>query len=253
MFDTHSHLTDPQYNEDREKVYETLMSNPHPNTVIIGCEMEEIADTIQFARTHDCIYYAIGIHPSCADSYDEDEFLSFMDRNDEKLVAIGEIGLDYHEETPDRVTQIKVFDRQIKLAKRLHLPICVHCRDAYGDCMDVLRANAPYEYSGIMHCYSGSLEWAAEAMKMGFYISFSGNVTFKNAERLREVAKSIPLDKLLVETDSPYLSPEGKRGQRNEPANVAYVIDMLAKLHNISYDEMMRITDDNARRVYRIQ
>ncbi|MBO4936957.1 MAG: TatD family hydrolase [Clostridia bacterium] len=253
MFDTHAHLTDEKYDNDREEMYSRFLACTNPQAVVIGCDMDEIPGAIAFARAHDELHYAIGIHPAYIDKYDEAEFMKFVDITDDKLVAIGEIGLDYYEGNPDKELQKQVFDQQIKLAKRLGLPFCVHCRDAYGDCLEVLKNNAPFTHGGIMHCYSGSAEWANEVLKMGMYISFSGNVTFKNAGRLREVAVTIPLDRILVETDCPYLSPEGKRGQRNEPANVAYVVDMLAKLHNVSYEEMLKITDDNAKRVYRIK
>ena len=252
MFDTHAHLTDEKFDADRDEMYARFLECPNPTAVVIGCDMAEIDNAITFARMHDELYYAIGVHPSYVDKFDEKEFLKKVDTSDPKLVAIGEIGLDYYEGNPDKELQIKAFDTQIKIAKRLGLPFCVHCRDAYGDCLKVLKANAPYPNGGIMHCYSGSAEWAREVMQMGFYISFSGNVTFKNASRLREVAKTIPLDKILVETDCPYLAPEGKRGSRNEPANVQLVIDCLAKLHNISYEEMLRISDENGIRAYKI-
>lgn len=252
MFDTHAHLTDEKFGADRNEMYARFLACPNPMAVVIGCDMDEIDEAIDFARAHDELHYAIGIHPSYIDKFNEQDFLKKVDIHDPKLVAIGEIGLDYYEGNPDRELQIKAFDTQIKIAKRLGLPFCVHCRDAYGDCLQVLKANAPYEHGGIMHCYSGSAEWASEVIKMGFYISFSGNVTFKNASRLREVAKTIPLDRILAETDCPYLAPEGKRGSRNEPANVQFVIDCLAKLHNVSYEEMLHITDENGKRAYNI-
>lgn len=167
-----------------------------------------------------------------------------------KLLAIGEIGLDYHYGKDDRNEQMCMFESQIKLAKKYNLPIIIHNRDASGDILEILKRNAPYTRGGIIHCFSASLEWAREVIKLGFYISFSGTVTYKNAVNVQEVAKSIPEDRILVETDSPYLSPVPYRGQRNEPKNVVEVANFIANLRGLSYEHINKCTTDNFNRLF---
>lgn len=168
-----------------------------------------------------------------------------------KLLAIGEIGLDYHYGKDDRYEQMCIFESQIKLAKKYNLPIIIHNRDASGDILEILKRNTPFNRGGIIHCFSASLEWAREVIKLGFYISFSGSVTFKNAVNIQEVAKNIPEDKILVETDSPYLAPVPYRGQRNEPKNVVEVANFIANLRGVSYEHINKCTTNNFNRLFR--
>jgi len=167
-----------------------------------------------------------------------------------KLLAIGEIGLDYHYGKDDRYEQMCMFESQIRLAKKYNLPIIIHNRDASGDILEILKRNAPFNCGGIIHCFSASLEWAREVIKLGFYVSFSGSVTFKNAVNIQEVAKSIPEDRILVETDSPYLAPVPYRGQRNEPKNVVEVANFIANLRGVSYEHINKCTTNNFNRLF---
>lgn len=168
-----------------------------------------------------------------------------------KLLAIGEIGLDYHYGKDDRYEQMCMFESQIKIAKKYNLPIIIHNRDASGDILEILKRNAPFNRGGIIHCFSASCEWARDVIKLGFYISFSGSVTFKNAVNIQEVAKSIQEDRILVETDSPYLAPVPYRGQRNEPKNVVEVASFIANLRGVSYEHINKCTTDNFNRLFR--
>lgn len=249
MIDTHSHLTDVAFDSDRNQVIQNYYNEGGKELLIIGCDYDEIKSTLDIVKTNNDFFCALGIHPEFAQNYDEKKLTDYINQAKDKIKAIGEIGLDYYYEKDNCQLQKNVFEHQLKLAKRLELPVIVHCRDAYGDCLEILRKNAPYKMSGIMHCFSGSLEFANEVIKLGFYISFSGSLTFKNAKNLQSVAKQIPLEKILVETDSPYLSPEGKRGKRNEPANVKEVIKKLSEIKNIDYFELEKILENNSKKI----
>ena len=170
-----------------------------------------------------------------------------------KLLAIGEIGLDYHMGKDDREEQVKMFESQIRLAKKYDLPIIIHNRDASGDILEILKRNAPFDRGGIIHCFSASLEWAKEVIKLGFYISFSGSVTFKNAVNIQEVAKCIPEDKILVETDSPYLAPVPYRGKRNEPKFVVEVANFIANLRGVSYEHFNKCVTSNFNKLFKLE
>ncbi|MBQ9263037.1 MAG: TatD family hydrolase [Clostridia bacterium] len=252
VFDTHCHLDDEKFDEDREEAYQRMIDAQVARCVCVGSDMATSRRTLAFAKAHDAVYAAVGVHPheakDAAPGY-LDELAQLLE--DQKAVALGEIGLDYYYDFSPRDIQKQVMDEQIDLAVRLDVPVIFHIRDAHGDMVDYFRARQTLP-SGIIHCFSGSPEIAREYVKMGFYISFAGPLTFKKAPHLWEAAQTVPIDRLLVETDSPYLTPEPKRGRRNEPANVVWVLKKMAELRGLPEEEMARITWDNACRVYRM-
>ncbi|MBE5741434.1 MAG: TatD family deoxyribonuclease [Clostridiales bacterium] len=252
MLDTHCHLNDTQYDGEVGHIVDRFLDEGVEKVICVGCDTVSNEKAKQIADTYDSVYYAVGIHPDECMTYDEDKLVRYLDSNDKKLVAIGEIGLDYYHNKENKAKQKEVFVRQIKLAKKYHLPIIIHCRDAYGDMLDILREYAPFDDGAVMHCFSGSVEWANEIIRLGIKISFTGSVTFKNAKNLHEVAKHIPLDTFFFETDSPYLSPEPNRGKRNEPKRVFDVLKFVAELRGLSAGELEKITDINAKNFFKI-
>ena len=194
------------------------------------------------------------MHPEGVDEFNLDKLESLVKQNinSGKLVAIGEIGLDYYWRKDNKLEQIKIFKQQIELAKKYNLPIIVHCREAFGDCLEILRQYSPFLNGGVIHCYSGSIEWAKDVINLGFLISFTGVVTYSNAKNVQEVAKWVDNDKFMVETDSPFLSPVPFRGKENCPSNVVYVAKFIAELKNISYNNIDKITTKNAKNLFKI-
>jgi len=254
FFDTHAHLDDPRFAEDQEQVIENALANHVRRIVNIGCSRESALNTLELVEKYDWIYGTVGLHPHDAKEM-TDELLQELRQwaAHPKIVAVGEIGLDYYYDLSPREVQKEVFRQQIRLALELNLPITIHNRDAHQDVFDILTEENGWSTGGIFHCYSGSAEMAREIVKRGFYISFSGSVTFKNANKLVKAAKAVPLDRLLIETDCPYLAPVPLRGKRNEPAYVVKTAEFLADLHGVSLEEMARITWENGHRVYRIK
>ncbi|MFC7370827.1 TatD family hydrolase [Fictibacillus iocasae] len=253
MFDTHAHLNAHQFQEDREEVIQRALDEGVEKIVVVGFDEQTIKDALALAEEYDFIYAAVGWHP--VDAIDmTDEHLAWIEElaAHPKVVALGEMGLDYHWDKSPAEVQKEVFRRQIQLAKKVKLPIIIHNRDATQDVVDILREEDASEVGGIMHCYGGSLETAQQCMEMNFYISFGGPVTFKNARKVKEVAKEIPLEWLLIETDCPYLSPHPLRGKRNEPSYVKYVAETLAELKEIHLEELIKKTSDNAHRIFNI-
>lgn len=251
LFDTHTHLDDKQFDHDREEVIERIKAAGVVYAVNVGSGIEESRNSIALAEKHDFIYAAVGVHPGNADEMTEDDFETIKAlAAHEKAVAIGEIGLDYHYEGFDKENQKYWFSRQLSLAKELGLPYIIHDRDAHADTLEILR-EVGYG-RGVMHCYSGSVEMAKVLLDMGLYISIAGQVTFKNAAKLKEVAEFVPTDRLLIETDSPYLTPEPFRGKRNNSANVAYTCAKIAELKGMSAAELAKITLENGKKFYGI-
>ncbi|WP_456277153.1 TatD family hydrolase [Bacillus sp. AK128] len=253
LFDTHVHLNADQFNDDLEEVIERAQQQGVRKMVVVGFDRPTIKKAIELAETYSFIYASVGWHPVDAiDMTDEDlqwiEELSFHP----KVVAIGEMGLDYHWDKSPKDIQKEVFRKQIQLARRVKLPIIIHNREATQDIVDILKEENAAEVGGIMHCYSGSLEVAKECIDMNFYISFGGPVTFKNAKKPKEVAKELPLENLLIETDCPYLAPHPYRGKRNEPSYVALVAQEIAELKGLTYEEVVQKTYDNARQIFNI-
>lgn len=253
LFDSHAHLNAEQFDEDREQMLERARAIGVSRILNIGFNRETIPSSLQLAEKYDYIYSSVGWHPVDAKDYTENDYEWIKSlTNHPKVVAIGEIGLDYYWDTSPRDVQDHVFREQIRLAKEVDLPIIIHNRDAHGALLKVLKEERAYEIGGIMHAFSGSVEMAKACLDMNFYISFGGPVTFKNARVPKEVAREVPLDRLLIETDSPYLTPHPFRGKRNESSYVFYVAQELAELRGLTTEEIAQITYDNAMKVLRL-
>ena len=252
LFDTHAHMDDRAFEEDRK---ELLASLPQQGLALVmnpGCSAESSRNTDKLSREYDYIYAAVGSHPDVADEVDETllEEYRMLCKHNPKIKAIGEIGLDYHYEDIPREIQLKAFRMQMGLARELDLPVIVHEREAHEDGMKVVDEFP--EVTGVFHCYSGSAEMAKELVKRGWYIGFTGVLTFKNARKAVEVAASIPLDRIVLETDCPYMAPEPFRGKRNDPGKLYRMAEKLAEIRGLPVEEIHRITTENGKRLYRI-
>lgn len=253
LIDTHVHLNADQYDEDLQEVIDRALEEGIDRMFVVGFDTNTIERTMKLIDQYDFIYGIIGWHP--VDAIDcTEERLQWIEELSKhpKIIGIGEMGLDYHWDKSPKDIQKEVFRKQIALAKRVQLPIIIHNREATQDCVDILKEENASEVGGIMHSFSGSNEIADEILKMNFYISLGGPVTFKNGKQPKEVAQHVPLDRLLVETDAPYLSPHPYRGKRNEPARVKLVAEQIAELRGISYEEVCKATTENAERLFKL-
>ena len=254
LIDSHAHLDDDRFDKDRDELIKSLESNGISRVINPGADLPSSIKSVKLSEEYENIYAAVGVHPHSADEMDEgtiEVLRAFGNR--EKVVAIGEIGLDYHYDNSPRDIQRKWFQRQIKLAKELNLPIIVHSREADQETFDIIKSQSDGNLTGVIHCYSGSVELMKEYIKLGYYISLGGPVTFKNAKMPKEVAKAVPIDRLLVETDSPYLTPEPHRGKRNEPLFVRHVAAMIAELRGMTIEELARATSENTIRLFNLR
>lgn len=253
LFDSHAHFDDSRFDMDREEVILSLKNYNVGYVMNIGADIKTSEKAIELSRKYNFIYATVGVHPGGIDGMTENDIekLRCLATDNEKVRAIGEIGLDYHYEGYDREKQMYWFKRQIELAKELDMPIVVHDRDSKGDCMSILK-NTGFS-NGVMHCFSGSAETARELVKMGFMISFTGVLTFKNARRAIEACREVPLEKLMIETDCPYMAPEPHRGERNFSGYVEFVARKMAEIKGVSYEELAEITTNNALRFYGIK
>lgn len=253
LIDTHVHLNADQYDEDLQEVIDRALEEGIDRMFVVGFDTNTIERTMKLIDHYDFIYGIIGWHPVDAIDCTEErlQWIEELSRHP-KIIGIGEMGLDYHWDKSPKDIQKEVFRKQIALAKRVQLPIIIHNREATQDCVDILKEENASEVGGIMHSFSGSNEIADEILKMNFYISLGGPVTFKNAKQPKEVAQHVPLDRLLVETDAPYLSPHPYRGKRNEPARVKLVAEQIAELRGISYEEVCKATTENAERLFKL-
>ena len=252
LFDTHAHYDDGRFDGDREAVLGAMPGAGVGCVLNPGCTLESSRAAIALARRFPFVYAAVGIHPEdCAGTADADYEALRALCAEPKVVAIGEIGLDYHwAENPPREEQQRVLRRQLELALELDLPVIVHDRDAHADCLAVV-SDYP-ALRGVFHCYSGSPETARELLRRGWYLGFDGPVTYKNARKALEVLDVTPLDRILVETDSPYMSPVPLRGKRNDSSNLIYVIQKIAEVKGVPPEEIERITCENGKRLFRI-
>ena len=252
IFNVHTHINDDQEINEAESLIKECLDNNVNKLVVIGYDVKSSKRAIELASRFKNVYAAIGIHPS--DVSKENNTIEELEKLiTSKVVAIGEIGLDYHwDNNPPKDIQIDWFIKQLELANKYKLPIIIHSRDAMQDTIDVLKNNKHLYTKGIMHCYAGSIESSKELEKLGFYFSFAGPLTYKNANQLRSVASAIPLDKILIETDDPYLTPTPFRGKINHPSYVVYVAQELAKIKNMSYDEICDITYNNSLKVFNL-
>ena len=253
LFDSHCHLEDERFQEDRAETMARMKDAGVNRCILAGSDMETSEQIVALTKEHAHVYGVVGIHPHDAKTWTDDCAQRIADwTKEERIVGVGEIGLDYYYDHSPRDLQKEVFVKQLLLARQLDMPAVFHVRDAHGDVLDLLRANRSQLPAGVVHCYSGSVESAREYLDMGFYISFAGPITFKNANKLLDVAKYVPQDRILVETDSPYLAPVPMRGRRNEPTFVQYVAQTVAELRGISAEEMAQAAFENACRLFGI-
>lgn len=246
IFDSHAHLSDERFTNDINCIIDDFGGY----ILVPGCNTDDSKESVKLAEKHEKIYAGVGIHPHDAKDVPKD-YIQILKKllTENKVVAIGEIGLDYHYDFSPREAQKEVFLSQLELAKETSNPVIIHMRESTSDFLQIIKE---FDVPGVMHCFSGSLETAKICLDLGLYISFSGSVTFNNANNLREVAKFVPLDRLLAETDCPYLAPQAKRGKRNEPKYVKYVLEMLAEIKNISYEQMVTNTFENTKKLFNL-
>lgn len=253
IFDTHVHYDDPQFAEDREELLSGMKEAGIGHIVNIGANLETSGNSLELAHKYDFVYAAVGVHPSDVEELDPSGIEKLRQlSNDPKCVAIGEIGLDYHWPEPGRDLQKKWFREQIRLAKEVKLPVVIHSRDAAADTLEILKEENAAENGGVVHCFSYSAEVARQCVDMGFFIGVGGVITFKNGRKLREAVEILPLDKILIETDCPYLAPEPHRGHRNSSFYLPLVIETLAQIKGVSEEEVIRITEQNAMKMYNV-
>ncbi len=257
MIDAHAHLEDDAFDEDREELINNLKADGVDLVFNCGSSVETSVQSIELAEKYENIYAIVGIHPLYADEFNEDTLREIEElATRDKVVAIGEIGLDNHyEDAPSKDQQMEAFLAQLELAKKLNMPIVIHSRDAHKVTFDILKAERDKnpDFVCLLHCYSGSVELMREYMKLGFYISLGGATTFKNARVPKEVATEIPIDRLLLETDCPYMAPVPYRGKRCEPKHVLETAKNIAELRGITLEELLEHTDANTYRFYRLE
>ncbi len=253
IFDTHAHYNSSQFDEDREELLASMAAHNVGTIINVGASLEDCRNTLALAERYDFIYAAIGVHPDEVGELDEEQ-LDWLRREAsarEKVVAIGEIGLDYHWDVEPREVQKAWFIRQLDLARELALPVIIHSRDAAQDTFDIMAAHGA-GLGGSIHCYSGSPEMALEYVKLGYHIGIGGVLTFKNGRRLKETAAAVPLERILLETDCPYMAPVPYRGKRNNSIYIDYVAQTLAEIKGLSKEEVIAVTEQNAREVFGI-
>ena len=252
LFDTHAHMDDHAFDADREALLSALPEQGIGLLMNPGCSLASSRAAAALAERYNYIYAAVGSHPDAADEVSGDvlEIYRMLCKQNPKIKAIGEIGLDYHYEDVPRQRQQQAFRDQMALARELGLPVIVHERDAHEDGMSVVREFP--DITGVFHCYSGSAEMARQLVDKGWYIGFTGVLTFKNARKAVEVAQSIPLERIVLETDCPYMSPEPFRGKRNDPGKLYRMAEKLAEIRGLSVEEIHRITTENGKRLYRM-
>ena len=252
LFDTHAHYDDEAFDADRDQLLTALPDCGVGLVIDPGCDLTSSRRAVELAAAYPHVYAAVGIHPeNCGGCTDDDLAALRPLAQQPKVVAIGEIGLDYYwEENPPREFQQQVFRRQLALARELQLPVIVHDREAHADTLSIVRESP--DVTGVFHCFSGSPEMAQELLKLGWYLGFDGPVTYKNARRAPEVAAVTPLDRMLIETDSPYMTPMPYRGKRNDSGYVRLVAEKLAEWKGVAPEEMARLTTENGKRLFRI-
>lgn len=254
LFDSHCHLEDAKFQDDRAEVMTRMEDAGVRRCILAGSDMDSSSRIVELTQKHENIYGVVGVHPHEAQTWTEEceTRITNWVQQESRIVGIGEIGLDYYYDLSPREVQREVFVKQLLLARRLNQPVCFHIRDAHGDVLSILRAHRNELPAGVIHCCSASIETAREYLDMGYYLSFAGPITFKNANKLLDVACFVPDDRILVETDSPYLAPVPMRGRRNEPAYVQYVAQKIAELRGITAEQMADMAARNTCRLYGI-
>ena len=253
IFDTHAHYDDEQFDEDRDELLASMQACGVEAVTNIGASLATSQNTIELTKKYPFVYGAIGVHPNEVEDLNEDG-IAWLKENSAlpKIVAIGEIGLDYYWDEPGREIQKKWFLRQLELAREVKLPVVIHSRDAAKDTLDITKSFHAENLGGVIHCFSYTKEMAREYLNMGFFLGIGGVVTFKNAKKLKEVVEYMPMEQMVLETDCPYLSPVPNRGKRNSSLNLPYVVEEVARLKGISVDEVIEITNRNAKTMYRL-
>lgn len=257
LIDTHCHLNFHKYDEDRDAVLQRAKDAGVNRVIIPAIDLESCQEALDLSEQYDGIYVAVGIHPNSTIGFDDRTFNQVHEwASHEKVISIGEIGLDYHWDKSPKDVQRKAFERQLDLATKLELPVIIHNREASDDVMAILEhwattlPDSMKDRPGVLHSFSAPADIADRALAIGFYLGFTGPITFKKADELRDIAKTVPLNRILVETDGPFLTPHPYRGKRNEPAYVQYMTQKLAELHNLSYEQMAHHTTANAERLF---
>lgn len=251
IFESHAHYDDEAFNEDRETLLASMQENGIGTIINVGASIASTQSTIALTQQYPFLYGAAGVHPSETAELDEDK-LCWLEQQcrREKIVAVGEIGLDYHWPEPDRALQKYWFEKQLEMAARVNLPLIIHSREAAKDTLDIMKAHHTQDSRGVIHCFSYTKEIAQEYIAMGYYIGIGGVITFSNAKKLKETAAAIPIEKILLETDCPYLAPVPNRGKRNSSLNLPYVAQEIAQIKGISREEVVSITCENAQRLF---
>lgn len=253
IFDTHAHYDDDAFDEDRDELLSGMAAKNVEYIVNVGASIESSKRSIALAEKYPFIYAAVGVHPDEVGELDDEKFEKLREwTTHEKVKAVGEIGLDYYWDKEKHDLQKHWFMRQMELAHEVNLPIIVHSREAAKDTLDMIIAAKPLDLSGIIHCYSYSVEQAREYLNMGYYIGIGGVLTFKNAKKLKEVAEYAPLSRIVLETDCPYLAPVPYRGKRNDSSKLSYVVEELAAIKQMPVEEVLRITNENGKKLYHI-
>ena len=253
IFDTHAHYDDEAFDEDREELLAELPGQGIARVVNVGASLASCQKTMELMDRYDYIYGAIGVHPSETGELNEENFKQIQEWcSHEKCLAVGEIGLDYYWDEPEREIQKKWFVRQLDLAREVKLPVVIHSREAAKDTADIMTAEHAEEIGGVVHCYSYTKETAKIFLNMGFYFGIGGVLTFKNAKKLKEAVEYIPMDRIVLETDCPYLAPEPNRGKRNSSLNIPYVVTAMSQLKGISEEEVRKAAWENAVKLYRM-
>lgn len=253
IFETHAHYDDEAFDDDRDALLSSMQKSGIGVIVNVGASLKSTAAGIRLAESYPFVYAAAGVHPSETAELNEENFAWLREQCLHKRVAaVGEIGLDYYWDEPSHEIQKLWFARQLELAREVQKPVIIHSRDAAKDTYDIMAAHNAGEIGGVVHCFSYSAEMAQEYIKMGFYIGVGGVVTFKNGKKMKEVVEAIPIKRILLETDSPYLSPEPNRGKRNSSLNIPHIAQQIAEIKGMSYDEVIAVTEENARQMYRI-
>ena len=254
MFDSHSHYNDEKFDEDREEIIKQVYNSGVTKLIVAGYNLESSKEAVKIANNYDFIYAICGVSPNDVNDLPSDYLDNIRAQaQNSKVVAIGEIGLDYYWNKENKELQKRIFKEQIELANELNLPIVIHTREAVMDTIDILKNQVKCENKGVFHCCPLNIELIKEALKLGYYISFAGPITFKNSKNANQVIEMVPLERILVETDSPYLSPEPLRGRRNDSRNVKYMISKIAEVKNIEIQEAAKATYENAKKIFKIK
>lgn len=253
IFESHAHYDAHQFDEDRAELLNSMQENGVGAIINVCADWDSITEVVEMAQDYQFLYAAVGLHPDEVGELNEERFAFLKSQcQKEKVVAIGEIGLDYYWDNESHDTQKKWFIRQLELARELDLPVIIHSRDAAEDTLKIMKDHAQ-GLRGVIHCFSYSKELAQEYVKMGFHIGIGGVVTFKNGKKLKEVAEVVPLERILLETDCPYLAPEPYRGKRNSSLYIPHVAEEIARLKNMDYEEVIRVTENNGKTLFGIE